>query len=125
MAGVGPNSDGSFWAAGATVVPGGTKVTECGSGPAMSHVTVVPVATFTFSGRNSSTAMFGSLGSLTPARSDTSVGAATARGVAAWTGTATATSPSTASVTTNEARGRSEPNFTSPTSWRSAARGSY
>ena len=102
VAGVGNVSESSVAVLGGTVVPGGTKVTECGSGPAMSHVTVVPVATFTFSGRNSSTAMFGSLGSLTPATSDTAVGAATARGVAAWTGTASATSPSNARVTTND-----------------------
>ena len=72
MAGVGKKSDGSASVLGGTVVPGGTNVTECGSGPAMSHVTVVPVATLNFSGRNSSTAMFGSLGSLSPASSDTS-----------------------------------------------------
>src|SRR3954453_14129175 len=115
MGGVGPNSDGSFWVVGGTVVPGGTKVTECGWGPAMSHVTVVPVATFTFSGRNSRTAMFGSLGSLTPATTATSVGAAAARGVPrtelAWTGTATATRATTERAATSDARRRSEPDF--------------
>ena len=89
---VGKVSDASASVLGGVFVPGGTKVTECGSGPAISHVTFVPFATLIDDGRNSSTAMFGSFGSFTPATSEISPGTATARGVAAWAVAPTATS---------------------------------
>ena len=85
VAGVGKVKEASVSTFGAGE-PGGTKVTECGSGPAISHVTVVPVATLIDSGRNSSMAMFGSCGSFRPPLSMTSGGTAAARGADACAG---------------------------------------
>ena len=102
--------------------PGGTKVTECGSGPAISHVTMVPVATLIDSGRNSLTAMFGSFGSFRPPVSVTSGGTAAARRADVWVGDATAVSPVSASATSTSAERRPEPVFTCRTSGKGDAK---
>jgi hypothetical protein len=52
-------SDGSVSRVGA-VAPRGANVTEWGSGPAISHVTCVPVATRMVDGKYSFTTMVGS-----------------------------------------------------------------